>query len=92
DIPAYGEALQMDGDNFLEDCSYLRLKSLTLSYSLPKNIVNKIDLSDVKFSFTGRNLFTITSFTGYDPEIAASVMKFWFPNTRQFEFGVEVSF
>lgn len=92
DIPAFGEALEMDGDNFLEDCSYLRLKSLTLAYSLPKSLLNKIDLSDVKFSFTGRNLFTITSFTGYDPEIAASVMKFWFPNTRQFEFGVEVSF
>lgn len=92
DIPAYGEALEMDGDNFIENCSFLRLKSLTLSYSLPKNIVNKIDLSDVKFSFTGRNLFTVTPFTGYDPEIAASVMKFWFPNTRQFEFGVEVSF
>ncbi len=92
DIPAYGEALEMDGDNFIEDCSYLRLKSLTLSYSLPKTLLNKIDLSDVKFSFTGRNLFTITPFTGYDPEIAASVMKFWFPNTRQFEFGVEVSF
>lgn len=92
DIPAYGEALEMDGDNFLEDCSFLRLKSLTLSYSLPKTLLNKIDLSDVKFSFTGRNLFTITPFTGYDPEIAASVMKFWFPNTRQFEFGVEVSF
>lgn len=91
DIPAYGEALEMDGDNFLENCSYLRLKSLSLSYSLPKNIVGKLDLSDVKFSFTGRNLFTITPFTGYDPEIAASVMKFWFPNTRQYEFGVEVS-
>ena len=92
DVPAYGEALQMDGDNFLENASFMRMKNLTVSYNLPSNILEYLHLSDLQLHFTGRNLFTVTKFKGYDPEPQTNMAKFWYPNTRQYEFGVQVTF
>ncbi len=91
DIPAPGQALQSD-DRWLEDASFVRLKNLTLQYSLPKAWVKKACLSGVNLHFTGRNLLTFTSFTGYDPEPESNIVAFFYPNTRQYEFGIEVSF
>lgn len=92
DIPAAdGQTLQFD-THLLENASYLRLKTLTLQYSLPQSILNKIQLAGVTAHFTGRNLFTITDYTGYDPEPETNLVKFFYPNTRQYEFGIEVSF
>lgn len=90
-IPAAGEQIQFDS-HLIEDASFLRLKNLTLQYSLPKNWVNAAKMQDVKFHFTGRNLWTLTDFTGYDPEPETNVIAFFYPNTRQYEIGVEVTF
>lgn len=97
DIPnqtdLYGQPQEVQADSrFVEDCSYLRLKNLTLTYSLPDKWVSAASLQNVTFRFTGRNVFTITDFTGADPEYEANVIQFSYPNTRQFEFGVEVTF
>jgi TonB-linked SusC/RagA family outer membrane protein len=59
-------------DRFLEDGSYLRLKTLTLGYTLPKSVVSKIKLSRVRLYVTGQNLLTFTKYTGYDPEIGSN--------------------
>lgn len=91
DIPAYGEALQFD-TRWLENASYVRLKNLTLQYTLPKNWLNAAHLQNVALHFTGRNLLTFTDFTGYDPEPESNLVKFYYPNTRQYEFGIEVTF
>ncbi len=42
--------------------------------------------------FTGRNLLTFTDYVGYDPEPEYNLVKFNYPNTRNYEFGVEVTF
>ena len=55
-------------DRYIEDGSYLRLKSLTLSYSLPTKLVSKIHAKQFKLYVTGQNLLTITKYTGTDPE------------------------
>ena len=91
DIPAYGEAIQFDS-RFVEDASYMRMKNITLQYNLPKSLLKKIDLSNVAFHFTGRNLLTFTGYTGYDPEPERNLVLNAYPNTRQYEFGVEVTF
>lgn len=93
DIPAYTETVQADS-RYLENSSFCRMKNLTLSYSFPKNWVKKLDLSDIQFHFTGRNLLTFSSgeYTGPDPEYENNGVRFMYPNTRQYEFGVEVSF
>lgn len=91
-IPAAdGQVLQFD-THLLENASYLRLKTLTLQYSLPENILNRLHLRGLTAHFTGRNLFTVTDYTGYDPEPEANVVAFFYPNTRQYEFGIEVTF
>ncbi len=91
DVPAYGEAIQFDTRQ-LQDASFLRLKNVTLSYALPKAWMNKAHLGNVIFHFTGRNLLTFTNFKGYDPEPEGNLVVFHYPNTRNYEFGVEVQF
>lgn len=97
DIPnqfdLYGQPQEVQSDSrFVENASYLRLKNLTLTYSLPRKWLSAASLQDVTLRFTSRNLFTITDFTGADPEYENNVIQFSYPNTRQFEFGVEVTF
>lgn len=90
-IPAPGQELQFD-TSLLENASFVRLKNLTLQYSLPKTVVERLGLTQLKFHLIGRNLLTFTGYTGYDPEPESNLVKFYYPNTRQFEFGVDVSF
>ena len=92
DIPAYGEGIEFD-THLLENASFLRLKNLTVQYLLPKKICQATKFFEaVKLFGVARNLFTITKFTGYDPEPDINLVQFNYPNTRQFVFGVEVSF
>ena len=69
------------------------MKNLTVQYLLPKKICQATKFFEaVKVFGVARNLFTITKFTGYDPEPDINLVQFNYPNTRQFVFGVEVSF
>ena len=69
---------------FIEDGSYMRVKTLTLSYDLPKSVLNKMKLVGFKVYLTGENLFTFTKYTGFDPEVNA----FGYSNTAQgIDFG-----
>ena len=92
DIPKYGEVLQFD-DRLLEDASFLRLKNLSLSYSLPKDIIKKSRFfTGLRIYLQAQNLWTITDFSGFDPEVSSNMYQATYPATRQFTFGVEVSF
>lgn len=91
DIPKYGEQIQFD-DRMVEDASFLRLKNVTFQYMMPQALTRKAKIERVNFFFTGRNLLTFTGFTGYDPEPESNLVQFNYPNTRQYVFGVEVTF
>jgi len=54
---------------FLEDGSFLRLRNLTIGYSLPNSILNQVNVSRLRIYVTGQNLFTLTDYTGYNPDI-----------------------
>lgn len=56
---------------FIEDASYLRFKTITLSYDLPKSMLDNLGITAVKFYATGENIFTITNYSGFDPEVNA---------------------
>lgn len=58
-------------NRFVEDGTYIRLKNLSIGYSLPKNLLRKIHMSQIRVYATFQNLFTITKYKGYDPEIGA---------------------
>jgi TonB-linked SusC/RagA family outer membrane protein len=55
---------------FVEDGSYLRLKSLTLSYSLSSKLLKKVNIGRIQPYFTAQNLFTLTKYKGFDPEVS----------------------
>ena len=56
-------------DEFLESGSYLRLQNITLGYTLPKSVLKSLHLSNLRVYLTATNLFTITGYSGVDPEV-----------------------
>ena len=59
----------LGSDRFVEDCSFLRLKTLSLNYNFPKNFCKKLGMNTISMYVTGYDLFTITDYTGQDPEV-----------------------
>ena len=87
-----GYTLQFD-DHLLENASFLRLKNFQVGYNLPKSILNWQNVvNDVKLTFTGRNLFTITNYGGIDPEVNSNLTYGITGNSKQYLFGLEISF
>lgn len=79
--------------HLIENASFVRLKFLQLSYTLPKNLLNKTQVvKDAKVFVTGRNLLTITPYDGYDPEVDSDLTLGNYPNTRQYTFGIQLTF
>ena len=74
---------------FCLNASYLRCKNIQLGYNVPKNITQKFFCENLKVYCSIDNLFTITSFPGVDPEVAATV---GYPAVKQYSLGVNVSF
>ena len=95
EYPALWHEMQFDS-HLIEDASFLRLKNLQLSYTLPNNLLkgNRV-ISGFKVYVGARNLFTATKYKGPDPEVAGGVTAFdtdIYPNTRQWTFGCEFKF
>ena len=86
----------------IEDGSYLRLNTLTLGYTLPKNLTKRIGISNLRIYGTVYNLFTITGYDGLDPEVNTDPERAkyptpgldWgaYPRPRSYVLGVNVSF
>lgn len=92
DIPRHGIYTEFDS-RLLEDASFLRLKNLTLSYSLPANILKKTGfIRGLRVYAQGQNLFTATGFSGLDPEGSSNVYAAAYPMSRQFTFGLDLTF
>ena len=87
---------------FLEDASFLRLNTLTIGYTIPRNLTKKVGISNLRFYFTGGNLFLISGYSGIDPDVNTSSMTGGFPSpgydyqsypkARTYTFGLNVSF
>lgn len=78
---------------YIEDGSYLRLGNLSLSYSLPSDLINRIGVEKMKLFVTGSNLYTWTSYYGMDPVDDADGEKFFgYPNVKKFVMGLNVNF
>lgn len=54
---------------YVEDGSFLKINNISLGYTLPKSLTQKVKLSNVRFYATGYNLYTFTKYSGYDPEV-----------------------
>lgn len=92
DIPRHGVYGEFDS-HLLEDASFLRLKNLMLSYSLPSQLLSKTRvLSSLRVYLQGQNLLTFTRFSGLDPEGTANVYAAQYPMARQYTFGIDLTF
>jgi hypothetical protein len=103
DIPRSTLGLKYNSDlstRFIEDGSYFRVKTVTLGYSFPKNLLSKAYISNAKIYVTAENFFTSTNYTGYDPEVNAfgesnlvqGVDYGTYPQAKSLIFGVNLSF
>ncbi|QCK14473.1 SusC/RagA family TonB-linked outer membrane protein [Mangrovivirga cuniculi] len=85
-------------DFYLEDGSYLRLKNIQIGYSLPNRIIENIGFERVRFYVSANNLFTLTDYMGYDPDVnspnpvAAGIDYGFYPQARTYMFGVNLNF
>jgi len=85
---------------WVEDASFIRLKTITLAYNIEQKLLNKIGFSKTRVYFSGTNLLTLTKYTGYDPEIAAypgndatiGVDMSIYPLAKMYTFGVDFTF
>jgi TonB-linked SusC/RagA family outer membrane protein len=84
---------------WIEDGSYFRIKTLTLGYTLPKNLISKAKLTNLRVYVTGQNLLTLTKYTGYDPELSArfsnnvtdiGIDQGTYPQYRSMIFGINI--
>jgi TonB-linked SusC/RagA family outer membrane protein len=82
---------------YLQNGAYFRLKTLQLGYNLPKRIIENINFSKVRIYISGNNLFTLTKYEGYDPEIGGGqsiygIDRGVYPQARSFMAGIDVTF
>ena len=76
----------------LQSGAYMRIKTFQLGYTFPKILTDKWDLSRVHFYVSGDNLFTITKYNGYDPEISGGVDQGVYPKAKTVRIGLDVAF
>ncbi|MEN8156103.1 MAG: SusC/RagA family TonB-linked outer membrane protein [Bacteroidota bacterium] len=96
----YNEGFNWLGsDRFVEDGSYLRLKTVSLSYILPSKSIQRLRLKEMKIFATGYNLWTLTNYSGQDPDVAPPSRPDQLPKdisktppSRRFMFGVNIKF
>ncbi len=91
----------LGSDRFVEDASFLRLKTLTLKYALPKKWTEKLTFQKIELYVTGYDLLTLTKYTGQDPEISISRVdglyevaldKAQTPKPQRLAFGLNLKF
>lgn len=83
---------------FVQDGSFFRLRSITLGYNLPANVAKKASMKSARVYLRGTNVFTITDFNGYSPEIPAGnpieggIDRSTYPVTAVYSVGLNVTF
>jgi TonB-linked SusC/RagA family outer membrane protein len=76
---------------YLQNGAYFRIKTLQLGYTLPKNILNSMDVKRVRVFVSSNNLVTITGYKGYDPEISGGIDMGIYPQARTFMAGLDIT-
>jgi hypothetical protein len=75
-----------------EKSDFVRLKDISLSYDLPKSMISKMGLNKLKVFVTGRNLVTITKWTGMDPDLTDEQAQQRIPMQKEYVFGLSFGF
>jgi TonB-linked SusC/RagA family outer membrane protein len=84
---------QQKSSRFMNPADFMRLKSLTIGYDIPKHITSKVKISNARVYFNGQNLWTLAAYNVYDPEVNEYGSRGWeTPIGKTYTFGVEFSF
>lgn len=90
---------QKNSDMLLQDGSFIRLRALTLAYNLPRKALDKMKMKGFRIYLQGDNLFLLTKYPGWDPEVSANLDPRFFgvdnlsvPQPRTYTFGVNLTF
>ncbi|PVX47213.1 TonB-linked SusC/RagA family outer membrane protein [Flavobacterium sp. 103] len=87
-----------ESDRFLENGNFVRMRQLQIGYTLPKQLLDATKIDKLRFYVTAENLFTITNYSGTDPEFSRNTLldtgvdRFVYPFTRSFILGVQYVF
>lgn len=99
DVPSFSGSEYVNSSRWVEKGAYLRLKNLTLGYRIPRKLLSKIGCSSARIYLSANNLWTITDYSGFDPEAsmgsdadAAGVDRGIYPSSKSFLVGVDISF
>ncbi|OCB71935.1 SusC/RagA family protein [Flavobacterium piscis] len=101
EIPrATSSPLGIVSERYVEDASFLRLKLITLGYTLPKSASQRLGAKSIKFYISAENLITWTKYTGYDPEVSSYEQNNLYPgidfgsypNSKTFISGLNITF
>jgi hypothetical protein len=87
-------------DKFVEDGSYLRIQNISIGYNLPKSILKKVKIENLKLYANLQNVYTFTAYKGYEPEVGSinqdarlsSIDNARYPSPRIYTFGLNLSF
>jgi TonB-linked SusC/RagA family outer membrane protein len=96
--PSFGGYNYTPSDRFIQDGSFIRLRSVTLGYTVPPTLTNKASIQKLRFYIKGSNILTLTRFKGYSPEIGSydvlsNGIDFGiYPITSTYSFGVNLTF
>lgn len=99
----YQNYYSRNAENFIEDGSFARLRYVTLNYNLPQTFLDRLSIASAQVYVTGRNLFTITDYSGVDPEVntfgagiagagSLGIDNLGTPNTKGFDLGLKFKF
>ena len=87
------EAAMQASSRHLYDASFLRLKTVTLGYSIPKSLLKKVNISNLRIYFTGGNLLTFKAYPIADPEVGDYGTRGWeTPLGKSYTFGLDFRF
>jgi hypothetical protein len=91
-------------DGWIEDGSYLRLKTLTVGYTLPPKVLSYLKIISARIYFSSNNLYTLTKYKGFDPEVSTvtgegiganlsiGIDAGAYPQSKTYTFGINVQF
>jgi len=96
-----GIGVDQRSSRWIEDGSYIRMKNITLTYNLPTALLSRIHIARLSVYATAANLFTITKYTGYDPEVSSfnaggagglGIDLSNYPTSKTIMFGINLTF
>lgn len=95
----YSDPAAVFSSEFVEDGSYVRLKNITFGYTFPQKTVKSLGISGLRLYASATNLWTITDYSGYDPEVTsvgnsvtAGTDSGAYPSAKTYNFGISVTF